>query len=70
MDIYGDTHAEAIKNIHHSDEARASYYYSISNAQWSNVHNYDLLIDSSIGVEECSEIICTFINRIEKCKVM
>lgn len=70
MEVYGDTHTEAIKNIHHSDEARASYYYSISNTQWGNVHNYDLLIDSSVGVEECSEIIYSFINHIKKRKVI
>ena len=70
MEVYGDTHTEAIKNIHHSDEARASYYYSISNTQWGNVHNYDILIDSSVGVEECSEIIYSFINHIKKRKVI
>ena len=68
MDVYGDTPAEAIKNIHHSDGARAAYYHSISNAQWGNAHNYDILIDSSAGVEECSEIIFTYINYIQKIK--
>lgn len=38
MDVYGDTHEEAIKYIHHSDEARAAYYHSISNAQWGDIH--------------------------------
>ena len=70
MEVYGDTYTEAIKNIHHSDEARASYYHSISNTQWGDVHNYDILIDSSVGVEECSEIIYSFINHIKKRKVL
>ncbi len=65
MKIYGDTHSEAVKYVHRSDEARAAYYYSISNTRWGNIHNYDLLIDSSVGVEQCSEIIYSFINSLQ-----
>lgn len=66
MDIYGDTHSDAVKYIHRSDEARAAYYYNISNTQWGNIHNYDLLIDSSIGIELCSEIIYNFIHKLQE----
>lgn len=65
MKIYGDTHSEAVKYVHRSDEARSAYYYSISNTRWGNIHNYDLLIDSSVGVEQCSEIIYSFINSLQ-----
>lgn len=64
MEVYGDTEKEAEKNIHHSDEARAAYYHSISGLRWGDTHNYDLLIDSSIGIEKCSEIICNFVNAL------
>lgn len=64
MDVYGDTQKEAEKNIQHSDEARANYYNNISGLQWGDAHNYDLLIDSSIGDEKCAEIICNFINNL------
>lgn len=63
MEVYGDTREEAIKNIHRSDEARAAYYHSISDMRWGKAYNYDFLIDSSIGVEQCAEIICCFINK-------
>lgn len=66
MEIYGDTHSDAVKYIHRSDEARAAYYYNISNTQWGNIHNYDLLIDSSIGIELCSEIIYNFIHKLQE----
>lgn len=66
MEIYGDTHSDAVKYIHRSDEARAVYYYNISNTQWGNIHNYDLLIDSSIGIELCSEIIYNFIHKLQE----
>lgn len=62
MEVYGDTKAEAVKNICRSDEARAAYYRNISNLRWGDVHNYDLLIDSSIGVEQCAAAICSFLD--------
>lgn len=62
MEVYGDTKAEAAKNVYRSDEARAAYYHNISNLRWGDVHNYDLLIDSSIGVERCAEAICSFLD--------
>ena len=34
MEVYGDTKAEATKNVHRSDEARAAYYHSISDKRW------------------------------------
>lgn len=63
MEVYGDTREEAIKNIHRSDEARAAYYHGISDMRWGKAHNYDFLINSSIGVEQCAEIICYSINK-------
>lgn len=62
MQVYGDTIEEAGRNIHRSDEARAAYYHSISDAKWGDAHNYDLLINSAIGVEATTEAICDFID--------
>ncbi len=64
MKVYGDTYSEAVKNIQHSDEARAAYYHSISGSQWGNSHNYNLLIDSSIGIEQCCKIICDYVDTL------
>lgn len=63
MEVYGDTKAEAMKNIHRSDEARAAYYHSISDMRWGEAHNYDLLMDSSIGIRQCAEMIYYFISK-------
>lgn len=62
MEVYGDTQKDAEKNIQHSDEARAAYYHSISSLRWGDAHNYDLLVDSSIGIEACAEVICNFVE--------
>lgn len=62
MEVYGDSREEAIKNVRRSDEARAAYYRSISNMHWGEAHNYDLLIDSSMGIEQCAAAIYSFLN--------
>ncbi len=57
MEVYGDSYDDTKKNIHRSDEERASYYKNISALTWGSAHNYDLLIYSSIVVEKCADII-------------
>lgn len=61
MQVYGDSLEEAKKNIRRSDESRAAYYKNISGQSWGERHNYDLLIDSSVGVEECAESIYSYL---------
>lgn len=61
MQIYGDSLEEAKKNIHRSDEARAAYYKNISGQSWGERHNYDLLIDSSVGIEDCASAIYQYV---------
>lgn len=62
IEIYGDTLEEAKRNVHRSDEARASYYKNVSKQTWGNRQNYELMIDSSIGVEASVETICQYIQ--------
>ena len=66
MAVYGDTREEARRNIRRSDEARGAYYRSISGAQWGDYHNYDMMIDSSIGVEASAKIIMEYVKAREK----
>lgn len=63
MEIYGDSRSEAKKNIRRSDEARASYYKNISGLVWGDRHNYELMLDSSIGVEAGAETICSYLGN-------
>ena len=66
MEVYGDSYETAKKNIHHSDEARASYYKNISGRSWGSRSNYHLMIDGSIGLENSAEIICSYVNSYSK----
>lgn len=63
MEVYGDDIKCAKENISRSDAARASYYKNISGLDWGDRHNYELLVDSSIGVEKTVESICDYISR-------
>lgn len=61
MEVYGDSMGEAKRNIHRPDEVRAAYYKNISGKLWGERQNYDFLIDSSIGIENCVKVICGYI---------
>lgn len=64
MEIYGDTTQQGANRIIKSDKARATYYKNISGLEWGNVRNYDLSINSSIGIENTANAICDYIiNR-------
>lgn len=66
MEVYGDNSKQAKKNIRRSNEARASYYKNISASNWGDRHNYELMLDSSVGVEQSAEIICSYIRNRSK----
>lgn len=57
MKMYGDSKAEAEKNIKKSDEARSNYYSLISNKKWGNESNYNLYIDASMDVNVIVDLI-------------
>ena len=66
MKMYKDNKTSAQKNIEKSDKNRASYYNMISNQNWYDMSNYDLCINSSLGKEKTSELICEYLKKREK----
>ena len=58
MNNYGDTRADAMKNIKRADAARAGYYEKISGLTWGARENYDVIINSAIGIQESAQLIC------------
>ncbi len=66
LEVYGDTVEEAIKNIRRSDEARASYYKNISELIWGDRHNYELMLNSAIGIEACANTVCQYVQNRKK----
>ena len=61
MEVYGDPPSEAKRNIRRSDKARASYYRHISGRRWGDAKNYELSVDSSVGVEKTAELIAQYV---------
>lgn len=57
MEVYGDTREEARDNIRRSDKARAAYYRHISGKPWGASGQYDLMLDSSCGVQQATDKI-------------
>ena len=64
--LYGDTPDEARRNVRRSDKARASYYRHISGKRWGEAENYELTVDSSVGVEKAAEAILGFVSARTK----
>ncbi len=65
-EMYKDTYDEAKKHVLNSDKSRASYYEVITNQKWGNIENYDLCINCDIGNEKTVDIICNYIENINK----
>lgn len=63
MEMYGDTQDEGKRNIERSDMARAAYYKNISGKKWGDPHQYELCIDSSVGVQKCVDIIVEYVLK-------
>ena len=63
MEVYGDTREAAEKNIRRSDNARAAYYKNVSGLTWTDKDNYDLTIDSSVGLEASADIILEYLKN-------
>lgn len=62
-EIYGDSYEEAKKYLAKSDYARADYYESIAGKKWGDFENYDLCIDSSIGIEKTVDVIYNYLQN-------
>ncbi len=62
MEKYNDSYEEAKKNILKSDKRRENYYNQITGNKWKDFKNYDLVIDSTIGVEQTVDFILQYLN--------
>ena len=60
MAVYGDRCSAAERNVRRSDKARASYYHYISGKRWGDGRNYELVLDSSLGLEKTVETIVRY----------
>ena len=66
MEMYNDDLESATENVKKSDYARSSYYRNISGKKWNDPNNYTMCIDSSVGMEICTNQICDLYNNLNK----
>lgn len=63
MNNYIDSKNTAYENILKSDKNRARFYNETTGQTWGAKENYDLCINSSIGVEETVNLIYNYISN-------
>ena len=66
---YGMDEKKAREYIKKTDKKRASYYNFYTDRKWSEASNYDLCINSSIGIKESVDVIKAFAEKKLKQKL-
>lgn len=56
----------AEKQVKKCDKRRAAYYNFNTQSQWGKAQNYDLCINSKVGIEKTADIIVDYIKENEK----
>lgn len=65
-EMYGDNETQAAHNIEKSDKRRAAYYNMIASQEWGKASNYDLCINSDIGIEPSANLIVEYLKLGDK----
>ena len=63
MANYGDSDDLARMNMEKADKRRAKFYENITGQEWGDTKNYNLSIDSSIGIEKSVEQIAMAVQN-------
>lgn len=66
IDKYGVRESDASKAVNKIDKQREAYYNFYSTNKWSEMTNYHLCIDSSIGIENTVKIIKDYARDFSK----
>ncbi len=66
MEMYHDEKEKAEMFVKRSDNARASYYKSVSGHEWGDSEQYDISVNANIGIEGVANVICSYIDNFKK----
>ena len=61
-----DWSKEAIKAIKQCDKQRAKYHEHYADSKWGDPHAYDLVVNSSMGIDHAVSAILGFLDSINK----
>ncbi len=65
MQNYGDDEKLAKENCEKSDKRRTKFYNSVTGTTWGDKNNYNLAVDSSVGIDATVETICKYIEGLK-----
>ncbi len=64
MRMENRTREDAEKMVRRKDKARATYYSFYTDRRWGDLHNYDLVVNSSvIGIEETVDLLEYYVRQ-------
>lgn len=61
---YKELHTDYKKYILSKDKKRANYYNYYTTKKWGQLKNFDLTINSDLGIEEVADLIVSIYNRM------
>ncbi|MCR5461800.1 MAG: cytidylate kinase-like family protein [bacterium] len=64
VEFYNLDTNKAIKAIKKVDKKRKDYYNYYTNRKWGDASNYDLTLNSKIGVDKCVDVICKYVESL------
>ena len=62
--FYNFDEKKALKAIKKVDKKRKEYYNFYTNRKWGEASNYDLTLNSKIGVDRCVEVIVKYVESL------
>ncbi|MBC8529105.1 cytidylate kinase-like family protein [Christensenellaceae bacterium NSJ-44] len=61
-EVYHVEAADVKSDVLRRDKQRAAYYNYFTNARWGQLKNYDMALDSSVGIEQAAQLICQLVK--------
>ena len=65
MEYDGCTEKQAVQKIIESDKARAGYHDFFTHSEWGKVQNYDITLNSSLGLETSVKMVLDAASKKE-----
>jgi cytidylate kinase len=63
---YGLEEAKAENHIYKINKKRKNYYNFYTDRDWGKASNYDLCLNSKIGIDACVDLVIDYVNEFKK----
>lgn len=63
VEVYGQREESPEQRLKDKDKRRSTYYRFYTGRKWGQLDTYDLMLNSGVlGIEKCTELICTIFD--------